>query len=53
MGLPDDIAELHNQVTRLQQRNVELTGSLEERQIALDATRAANRERPRALNQRG
>ncbi|MFD6936962.1 hypothetical protein ACFWAP_12565 [Streptomyces goshikiensis] len=48
-----DVAELVRSVTRLEQRNVELTRALEERQAELDAARSANRELTRALNQRG
>ncbi|MFZ3493051.1 hypothetical protein ACODT5_07435 [Streptomyces sp. 5.8] len=40
-------------ITQLEQRNIELTRALEERQAELDATRAANRDLTRALNQRG
>ncbi|MFD6179614.1 hypothetical protein [Streptomyces goshikiensis] len=40
-------------IARLEQRNVELTRALEERQTELDAARAANRDLTRALNQRG
>ncbi|MFE2147954.1 hypothetical protein ACFXA3_40595 [Streptomyces sp. NPDC059456] len=53
LGPPCDVAELNNRITRLEQRNVELTGALEEREAELDAARAANRDLTRALNQRG
>ncbi|MEU9006279.1 hypothetical protein [Streptomyces sp. NPDC048551] len=53
LGAQSDVAELNSQVTRLEQRNVELTRVLEERDAELDAARAANRELTRALNQRG
>ena len=39
--------------TRLEQRNVELTETLEESQADLAAAREANRELTRTLNQRG
>ncbi|MFK0258574.1 hypothetical protein [Streptomyces sp. NPDC090445] len=53
LGAPSDVAELHSQITRLEQRNVELTRALEERDVELGAARAANRDLTRALNQRG
>ncbi|MEW2491013.1 hypothetical protein [Streptomyces sp. NPDC048411] len=53
LGPPADVAELNTRITLLEQRNVELTGALEEREAELDAARAANRDLTRALNQRG
>jgi chromosome segregation ATPase len=53
LGSPTDIEELQRKVTRLEQRNVELTVDLEECQSDLRAAREANRELTRALNQRG
>ncbi|AZP23009.1 hypothetical protein EJC51_47270 [Streptomyces aquilus] len=53
LSAPADIAELHAAVTHLEQRTVELSRDLEERQAELEAARAANRELTRALNQRG
>jgi chromosome segregation ATPase len=53
LGAPTDIEELQRKVTRLEQRNVELTADLEECQADLRAAREANRELTRALNQRG
>ncbi|WP_326617663.1 hypothetical protein OG863_09760 [Streptomyces decoyicus] len=52
IGAPAEAEELHNQVARLEQRAVELTRALEERQAELDAARTANRDLTRALNQR-
>ncbi|MFC9227845.1 hypothetical protein ACFTZI_02590 [Streptomyces decoyicus] len=52
IGATVDIEELHNRVARLEQRAVELTRGLEERQAELDAARTANRDLTRALNQR-
>ncbi|WP_369780018.1 DUF6262 family protein [Streptomyces sp. R33] len=48
-----DVDELQRTVTRLEQRNVELTEALEDAQADLKAAREANRELTRALNQRG
>ncbi|MCX4960284.1 hypothetical protein [Streptomyces virginiae] len=53
LGPPADIAELSSRVTGLEERNVELTRAMEERQAELGAARAANRDLTRALNQRG
>ncbi|WSR21178.1 DUF6262 family protein (plasmid) [Streptomyces sp. NBC_01207] len=53
LGAPADIDELQRQITRLEQRNVELASALEEARSDLDAARAANRDLTRALNQRG
>ncbi|MEV0000468.1 hypothetical protein [Streptomyces sp. NPDC050848] len=53
MGAPIGVAELISRITQLEQRNVELTRALDERQGELDASRAANRDLTRALNQRG
>ncbi len=53
LGTPTDIEELQRKITRLEQRNVELTADLEECQADLLAAREANRELTRALNQRG
>ncbi|MEU9376030.1 DUF6262 family protein [Streptomyces sp. NPDC048255] len=52
LGVPTDIDELQRSLTRLEQRNVELTSALEESQADLGAAREANRELTRALNQR-
>ncbi|MFD3549327.1 DUF6262 family protein [Streptomyces sp. NPDC058655] len=53
LGAPTDIDELQRTITRLEQRNVELTEALEESQADLMAAREANRELTRTLNQRG
>ncbi|OLO25871.1 hypothetical protein PZ61_0236240 [Streptomyces sp. MNU77] len=53
LGAPVDVEELQGAVTRLEQRNVELTEALEESQADLRAAREANRELTRSLNQRG
>lgn len=53
LGAPTDIEELQRTITRLEQRNVELTEALEESQADLKAAREANRELTRTLNQRG
>ncbi|MFE6334198.1 hypothetical protein ACFVOK_13385 [Streptomyces sp. NPDC057798] len=47
-----DIEELQRTITRLEQRTIYLTASLEEREAELEAARGANRELTRALNQR-
>ncbi|MFF9011050.1 hypothetical protein ACF087_35400 [Streptomyces goshikiensis] len=52
LGPPADVAELNSRITRLEQSNVELTHTLEERQAELEAARAANRDPTRALNQK-
>lgn len=53
LGAPADVAELNSRLTQVEQRNVELTRALEEREAELDAARTANRDLTRALNQRG
>jgi hypothetical protein len=53
LGVPTDIEELQRTITRLEQRNVELTEALEESKADLKAAREANRELTRTLNQRG
>ncbi|MFI2437555.1 hypothetical protein [Streptomyces sp. NPDC018693] len=53
LGAPTDIREVQRTITRLEQRNVELTDALEQRQADLAAAREANRELNRTLNQRG
>ncbi|MFD8340544.1 DUF6262 family protein [Streptomyces solisilvae] len=53
LGAPADIEELQRTITRLEQKNTELSSSIEEREAELEAARAANRELTRALNQRG
>ncbi|MFF9409885.1 hypothetical protein ACF1B0_30830 [Streptomyces anandii] len=53
LGTPADVAELQGAVSRLEQRQTELTRQLDDRQAGLEAARAANRELTRALNQRG
>ncbi|MGW2026168.1 DUF6262 family protein [Streptomyces decoyicus] len=50
LGAAADVAELHDRITRLEQRVAELAQTLEERQTELDAARAANRDLTRALN---
>ncbi|WFB85601.1 MULTISPECIES: DUF6262 family protein [Streptomyces] len=50
LGAPADIEELQRTITRLEQRNVELSSNLEDREAELDAARAANRELTRSLN---
>ncbi|WP_232838878.1 hypothetical protein [Streptomyces geranii] len=50
---PIDIEELQRTITRLEQRNLELTETLEESQADLAAAGEANRELTRTLNQRG
>ncbi|WP_254047488.1 hypothetical protein [Streptomyces aureus] len=52
LGPPADVAELNSRITKLEQSNVGLTRALEERQAELEAARAANRDLPRALNQK-
>lgn len=58
-SLQADLANSHarstrlvTQIRRLERMNAELTARLEERDAELEAARAANRELPRALNQR-
>ncbi len=53
LGAPADIDEQRRTITQLEQRNVDLASRLEEREVELEAARAANRELTRALNQRG
>ncbi|MGV9245381.1 hypothetical protein [Streptomyces sp. NPDC003710] len=53
LGTPADVAELQTAVSRLEQRQTELTRQLDDRQVELEAARAANRQLTRALNQRG
>ncbi|KOT44835.1 hypothetical protein ADK47_41655 [Streptomyces rimosus subsp. rimosus] len=53
LGAPADIEELQRTITQLEQKTVELTAALEEREAELEAARAANRELTRALNQQG
>lgn len=53
LGAPADIDELQRKITRREQQNVELTAGLEDARSDLDASRAANRDLTRALNQRG
>jgi HPt (histidine-containing phosphotransfer) domain-containing protein len=52
LGAPADIDELQHKITRLEQHNVDLAASLEEREAELAAAREANRQLTRALNQR-
>jgi enoyl reductase-like protein len=52
-GVHADIAELQDTIARLEQRTVDLSRDLKERQSELEAARAANRELTRALNHRG
>ncbi|SEM81127.1 DUF6262 family protein [Streptacidiphilus jiangxiensis] len=53
IGAQPDVEELQRTTARLEQRNVELARTIEERETELEASRAANRELTRALNQRG
>ncbi|WP_331759472.1 DUF6262 family protein [Streptomyces sp. NBC_01579] len=53
LGTPVDLEELQRTITRLEQKAVDLSATLEEREGDLEASRAANRELTRALNQRG
>jgi hypothetical protein len=50
LGTPTDIDQLHQRITSLEQKNVHLTRQLEERDLELDAARAANRELICTLN---
>lgn len=50
LGAPADIDELHQQITLLEQRTIDLRLQLEERDQDLDAARAANRELMTRLN---
>ncbi|MEU7297042.1 hypothetical protein AB0A76_28210 [Streptomyces exfoliatus] len=52
-GGPTDTAELQATINLLEQRTIEPSRNLEERQTELGAARAANRELTRAPNQRG
>lgn len=51
LGAPSDIEKLQRTITRLEQRDVELTEALDESQADLAAAREANRELTRTLNQ--
>ncbi|MFI6729293.1 DUF6262 family protein [Streptomyces sp. R-74717] len=53
LGTPLDLDELQRTITRLEQKVVDLSATLEEREGDLEASRAANRDLTRALNQRG
>ena len=50
LGAPTDIDQLQRQITFLEQKNVSLARQLEERDLELDAARAANRELICTLN---
>ncbi|MFF3137699.1 hypothetical protein [Streptomyces mirabilis] len=50
LGTPVDVDELQRTITRLEQKVVDLSATLEEREGDLEASRAANRELTRALN---
>ena len=50
LGAPTDIDQLQRQITFLEQKNVNLARQLEERDLELDAARAANRELICTLN---
>jgi hypothetical protein len=50
LGAPTDIDRLHQGITSLEQKNVHLARQLEERDLELDAARAANRELICTLN---
>lgn len=50
LGAPDDIDQLKRQITALEQKSVDLTRQLDDRQQELDAARAANRELITRLN---
>ncbi|KAA1243900.1 hypothetical protein F0Q45_25315 [Mycobacterium simiae] len=50
IGAPDDVDQLHQQITALEQQIVDLRLQLEERTEELDAARAANRELITRLN---
>ena len=50
LGAPADVDELHQQITLLEQRTIDLKLQLEERAQDLDAARAANRELMTRLN---
>nr|WP_280260737.1 DUF6262 family protein [Nocardia abscessus] len=52
LGAPVDIDQLHRRITMLEQRVVELTRQLDERDQELDAARAANREMFANMNRR-
>jgi hypothetical protein len=51
LGAAADIDELQRRIVGLEQVNVDLFGTLEERTAELEAARAANRELTRSLNQ--
>ncbi|WP_406467818.1 DUF6262 family protein [Streptomyces sp. NBC_01594] len=53
LGAPADLDALERKVARLEQENVDLKRELEEVRTDLDASRAANRDLTRALNQHG
>jgi uncharacterized protein YceH (UPF0502 family) len=53
LGAPTDIDQLQQRITTLEQQVVALTSQLEERDLELDAARAANRELITNLNRRG
>ena len=50
LGAPTDIDQLQRQITFVEQKNVKLARQLEERDLELDAARAANRELIFTLN---
>jgi hypothetical protein len=52
LGAPTDIDELQRRITALEQKVVELSGQLVEREQDLDAARGANRELMAKLNKR-
>jgi len=52
LGAPAGIDELQRKIVQLEQQNVNLRASLEEREAELRAAREANRQLTRALNQR-
>ncbi|CAL9590997.1 hypothetical protein SUDANB105_05223 [Streptomyces sp. enrichment culture] len=52
LGSPADTEELQQTIIQLEQRTVDLTTALEEREAELEAAREANRQLTRALNQR-
>ncbi|MCT9112362.1 DUF6262 family protein [Streptomyces mirabilis] len=51
LGAPPDIDQFQRRITMLEQEIAETRGELEERTEELEASRAANRELTRALNQ--
>ncbi|AGP51775.1 DUF6262 family protein [Streptomyces rapamycinicus] len=52
LGSPDDVEQLKSRITALEQRVVDLTGQLEERDQELQAARAADRQLISRLNTR-